>query len=108
MVGDEVTNDLYLSQSEVGTPVCRTLGEVRAELVRLRRAVIEAAGRSGSRIAAAGTHPFSKWKDQSLTPKERYDTILREFQQITREQIIFGCHVHAAILDRHLAIPAIN
>src|SRR5947209_14162362 len=37
-VGDEVTNELYLSQLEIGTPPCRTLGEVRAELVRLRRA----------------------------------------------------------------------
>jgi carboxylate-amine ligase len=108
MVGDEVTNELYLSQIEVGTPVCRTLGEVRAELVRLRRAVIEAAGRSGSRIAAAGTHPFSKWEDQSLTPKDRYDTILREFQQITREQVIFGCHVHAGIVDRDRAIRVMN
>ena len=55
--GDEVTNELYLSQIEIGTPVCRTLADVRAELVRLRRAVIAAAGRDGSRIAAAGHAP---------------------------------------------------
>jgi carboxylate-amine ligase len=66
-VGDEVTNELYLSQIEIGTPVCRSLADVRAELVRLRRAVIAAASRDGSRIAAAGTHPFSHWEEQALT-----------------------------------------
>jgi carboxylate-amine ligase len=107
-VGDEVTNELYLSQIEVGTPVCRTLADVRAELVRLRRAVIAAAGRDGSRIAAAGTHPFSHWGDQALTPKPRYFGIAEDFQQLAREQIIFGCHVHVGIADREAAIGVLN
>jgi carboxylate-amine ligase len=107
-VGDEVTNELYLSQIEVGTPVCRTLADVRAELVRLRRAVIAAAGRDGSRIAAAGTHPFSHWGDQALTPKPRYFGIAEDFQQLAREQIIFGCHVHVGIADREAAIGVMN
>ena len=107
-VGDEVTNELYLSQIEIGTPVCRTLADVRAELVRLRRAVIAAAGRDGSRIAAAGTHPFSHWGDQALTPKPRYFGIAEDFQQLAREQIIFGCHVHVGLADREAAIGVMN
>jgi len=106
--GDDVTNELYLSQIEIGTPVCESLGEVRAELIRLRRAVIEAAARDGCRIASGGTHPFSRWEDQTITPKERYGTILEEFQQIAREQIIFGCHVHVGIADREEAIRVLN
>src|SRR5947209_3237642 len=58
-LGDEVTNEFYESQIEIGTPVCHTLADVRAELVRLRKGVVEAAHREKSRIAAAGTHPFS-------------------------------------------------
>jgi carboxylate-amine ligase len=107
-VGDEVTNELYLSQIEVDTPVCRTLAEVRTELVRLRRALIAAAGRNGSRIAAAGTHPFSHWDVQALTPKPRYFGIAQDFQQLAREQIIFGCHVHIGIADREAAIGVLN
>jgi carboxylate-amine ligase len=107
-VGDDVTNELYLSQIEIGTPVCRTLAEVRAELVRHRRAVIDAARREGSRVAAAGTHPFSHWEDQPLTPKPRYRVLAAEFQQITREQVTFGCHVHVGIADREAAIQVMN
>ncbi len=107
-VGEEVTNELYLSQIEIGTPVCRTLADVRSHLVRLRRAVIAAAARDGSRIAAAGTHPFSHWDAQSLTPKPRYFGLADNFRQLAREQIIFGCHVHIGISDREAAIRVMN
>ncbi len=107
-VGDDVTNELYLSQIEIGTPVCRTLTDVRAELVRLRKAVIAAAARDGSRIAAAGTHPFSHWDQQAITPKARYFGIAADFGQLAREQIIFGCHVHVGIADRDAAIRVMN
>ena len=107
-LGDEVTNELYLSQIEVGTPVCSTLSEARTELKRLRKAIIEAADRAGTRIASSGTNPFSHWDAQTLTPKPRYNDLLEVFQQHTREQVIFGCHVHAGIDDRELAIQVMN
>jgi carboxylate-amine ligase len=107
-VGDAVTNELFLSQIEIGTPVCRTLADVRAHLVRLRHALIAAAVRTGDRIAAAGTHPFSHWEEQDLTPQARYFGIADDFQQLAREQIVFGCHVHVGIRDRDAAIAVMN
>lgn len=107
-VGERVQPELYLSQIEIGTHICRTLAEVRGELVRLRREVIAAAERDGNRIAAAGTHPFSHWEDQQLTPKARYVGIAQDYQQLAREQLIFGCHVHIGIRDREAAIQVMN
>src|SRR5919112_2723024 len=107
-VGDLVTPEMYLSQIEIGTPVCRTLAEVRAELTRLRREVNAAAEQHGSRIAAAGTHPFSHWEDQELTPGRRYAGIAAEYEQLAREQLIYGCHVHVGIKDREAAIQVMN
>jgi carboxylate-amine ligase len=107
-VGDEVTNELFLSQIEVGTPVCRTLTDVRTELVRLRKAVIEAARKEGSRIAASGTHPFSHWGGQPITPKPRYWELADDFQQLAREQLICGCHVHVGIADPEAVIQVMN
>jgi len=107
-IGDDVSNELFQSQIEIGTHVCRTLAEVRDELVRLRRSLITEAERDGSRIAAAGTHPFSHWGDQALTPKARYIGIAADFQQLAREQIIFGCHVHVGFSDREAAIQVMN
>jgi glutamate---cysteine ligase / carboxylate-amine ligase len=107
-VGDQVTPELYLSQIEIGTPVCRTLAEVRAELSRLRREVIAAAEREGNWIGAAATHPFSHWADQQLTPKARYIGIAQDYQQLAREHLIFGCHVHVGISDREAVIQVMN
>ena len=107
-VGDEVSNELFLSQIEIGTPVCRSLAEVRSEIVRLRRALIDAASHDGSRIAAAGTHPFSHWDRQSITPKPRYFGIADDFQQLAREQIIYGCHVHVGMEDPEAAVGIMN
>jgi glutamate---cysteine ligase / carboxylate-amine ligase len=107
-VGDNVQPELYLSQIEIGTPVCRNLSEVRAEIVRLRREVIRAAESDGNCIAAAGTHPFSHWEDQQLTPRVRYVGIAEDYQQLAREHLIFGCHVHVGIRDREAAIRVMN
>ena len=107
-VGDQVTPELYLSQIEIGTPVCGSLAEVRSELTRLRREVGAAAGREGSRIAAAGTHPFSHWESQQLTPMRRYAGIAQEYEQLAREHLIYGCHVHVGIKDREAAIQVMN
>ena len=107
-LGDKVQPEAQLSQIEIGTPVCRTLADVRAELVRLRREVIAAAAIDGNQIAAAGTHPFSSWEQQQITPKERYQGLMRDYQQLTRELMIFGCHVHVGISDRNMAISVMN
>lgn len=107
-VGEQVQPEAQLSQIEICTPVCRTLAEVRAELVRLRREVIAAAAKDGNQIAAAGTHPFSSWEQQQITPKERYQGLMRDYQQLTRELIIFGCHVHVGISDPEAAIRVMN
>ncbi|MBW4560893.1 MAG: carboxylate-amine ligase [Mojavia pulchra JT2-VF2] len=107
-LGEEVQPEAQRSQIEIGTPICHTLADVRSELVRLRGEVIAAAAKDGNQIAAAGTHPFSHWDEQQLTPKKRYQALMRDYQQLTRELVIFGCHVHVGISDRSAAIKVMN
>jgi carboxylate-amine ligase len=109
VLGEErAVPELRTSQIEAMTPVCRTLSEVRAELSRLRREVIGAAEEEGCRIAAASTHPFSPWQEQPVTPKERYERIVEREQQLAREQVVFGFHVHVGIEDRETAVQVMN
>jgi carboxylate-amine ligase len=93
---------------ETATPVCATLAEARRELVRLRRTVIAAAEDAGVRLGAAGTHPISHWEDQDITPRDRYHTTAQHFQQIGRELLIYGCHVHIGVPDREVALEVVN
>src|SRR6476659_8106004 len=90
----EVKPELHQSMVEIGTRVCRTPAEARAELVRLRGTVMELAGKSGLVIAAAGTHPFSSWLTQEITPLERYLGVKQDLADLAQQLLIFGTHVH--------------
>jgi carboxylate-amine ligase len=92
----------------MNTPVCSTLADVRDAVRRGRRALVEAAGREGLRLAAAGTHPFSHWRDQVVTDKTRYRNLAEDYRQVFREQVVFGCHVHVGIEDPEAAIQTMN
>lgn len=107
-IGDDVQPELHLSQIETATPICRTLADVRDALVQSRRAVMQAAAKDGDWIASAGTHPFSSWEEQQITPKARYQGLAADYQQLAREQIIFGCHVHIGLRDREMKIQVLN
>jgi glutamate---cysteine ligase / carboxylate-amine ligase len=108
-LGEErVVPEMRASQVEALTPPCRTLAEVRSELVRLRRGVIEAAEKEGVLVAAASTHPFSHWQDQPVTSGERYQKILRRERRMAEEQVVFGFHVHVGMKDRQTALEVMN
>jgi carboxylate-amine ligase len=105
---EQVKPELHQSIVEIGTSVCQTPAEVRNELVRLRRTVIELAAKSGLKIAAAGTHPFSSWLTQEITPLERYMGVKQDMQDLAQQMLIFGTHVHIGIEDREFLIDAMN
>ena len=100
-LGDQIKRELHQSIVEVGTKICGDVAELRDEIFRIRRELAAAAERVGLAVAAAGTHPFSHWKDQVLSPGVRYESIVEELQQLARSLLIFGLHVHVAVPDRH-------
>jgi glutamate---cysteine ligase / carboxylate-amine ligase len=104
----QVKPELHQSIVEVGTTVCNTPGDVRTQLVQLRSGVMELAARRGLKIAAAGTHPFSHWKDQAITQMERYADTHASMAQLAEQLLIFGTHVHIGIEDREFLIDAAN
>jgi glutamate---cysteine ligase / carboxylate-amine ligase len=100
------------SQVEVGSHVCRNIKEVRTEVVRLRRAVSKMAEENGLAIAAASTHPFARWDEQSITEGTRYRELLDDMQGVARRLLIFGMHVHVGFgsepEDKDLMIEVMN
>src|SRR6476469_2565031 len=107
-LGEQIKRELHQSIVEVGTRICQGVPELREEIFRIRRELTSGAERVGLAVAAAGTHPFSHWKDQILSPGVRYDRIVEELQQLARSLLIFGLHVHVAVPDRNVAIDLMN
>ena len=108
ILGGQVTTELLRSQIEVGTKVCKNIGEVREDLSMLRRTIIDVAGRHGLAPIASSTHPFSSWTEQKHTRKERYDSLTAEMQGAARRLLICGMHVHVGINDDALRIDLMN
>ena len=106
--GDQVKREMHQSIVEVGTKICSSIGELAEEIIKNRRDLADAAERVGLRVAAAGTHPFSNWMDQVISPGERYENIVEELQQLARSLLIFGLHVHVAVPDRSAMIDLMN
>jgi carboxylate-amine ligase len=106
--GDQIKREMHQSIVEVGTKICANVGELAEEIIRIRRDLSDAAERVGLRVAAAGTHPFSNWMDQVLSPGERYQNIVEEMGQLARSLLIFGLHVHVAVPDRESMIGLMN
>jgi carboxylate-amine ligase len=106
--GDHIKREMHQSIVEVGTKICANVGELAGEIIRTRRDLADSAERVGLRIAAAGTHPFSNWMDQVLSPGERYQNIVEEMGQLARSLLIFGLHVHVAVPDRTTMIDLMN
>jgi carboxylate-amine ligase len=109
-LGDDVQlrPELHQSMVEVGTRPCRTPAEVRAELVRLRGQVMGLLARDGLTIASAGSHPFSTWWDQEITPLERYMGVKHDMGDLAHRLLIFGMHVHVGVEDREFAVDVVN
>ena len=108
LLGGQVSPEFLRSQIEIGTRVCASLGEARAELRRLRGAVAAVAAKHGMAPVAAGTHPFARWGAQKTTERRRYADLHEDLQGVGRRLAICGLHVHVGIPDDELRIDLLG
>jgi glutamate---cysteine ligase / carboxylate-amine ligase len=107
-LGDQIKGEMHQSIVETGTKICENVGELRMEIQRTRGELVSAAESTGLYVAAAGTHPFSSWIDQVISPGERYQNIVEEMGQLARSLLIFGMHIHVAMPDKQTTIDMMN
>jgi len=108
MLKEQIKPEMHQSVVELGTEICGSIADARIHVIELRSKLAQLAGRSGLKIASAGTHPFSHWHDQLITEGDRYQEIVKDMQLVARANLIFGLHVHVGIPDRESAIHVMN
>jgi glutamate---cysteine ligase / carboxylate-amine ligase len=104
----EIKPELHQSMVELGSNVCHSIAEARVELVKMRCMINDLASTRGLAIVASGTHPLSHWQDQEITPLDRYIGVLEDMQELARQLLIFGMHVHIGIEDPEFLIDVMN
>lgn len=89
--------ELMQSCLEVNTCVCHTVAEAERDL-RDKLTVIEQAAESlNLRVWWGATHPFSCWRDQLVTPDDRYYQLVNLLQEMARRLVTFGLHIHVGV-----------
>ena len=95
----KVVHELLRTQIETNTRVCTSVADLREAQIETRSLVINTAARFGAAVIASSTHPFAHWREQAITPKERYDRFAMTFQDVVRRYLVGGMHVHAGFGD---------
>ncbi|QFT59692.1 Carboxylate-amine ligase YbdK [Sulfitobacter sp. THAF37] len=99
---EQVSPEFLQCQIEVGTKVCETVAEARDDLSRLRSCISRHAKQHNLAPIAVSCHPFSDWKNQDFTEKDRYDALQREMEAVARRMLICGMHVHVGVEEKRL------
>ncbi len=105
---ERIKEEMHQSMVEMGTNICENIGQARDEVSYLRQQIFELASKEGLEVAASGTHPYSHWSEQLITPNPRYDVLIEEMKDVARSNLIFGMHVHVAIPNREEGLHIMN
>jgi glutamate---cysteine ligase / carboxylate-amine ligase len=103
-IEDHLVGELISSEVEVRTGRAERFPEAAALMGERRGQVLELAHAEGVELAAAGTHPWSRWQDQRIIDTPHYrrnDEILR---YVVWRNNSFGLHVHVAVKGADRAV----
>jgi len=101
-------HELFECTIEIITGICATVAEARADLGVTMEEVAASAARRGLALLCSGTHPFSDWHDQQISPDPRYARLVEQMQWLARRMVIFGVHFHVGVRSAEKAIAIAN
>jgi carboxylate-amine ligase len=101
-------HELLESTIEILTSVCQTVDEAKTDLAQSIREIEAHTKPRGLELMCSGTHPFSHWAKQKISPNPRYAKLIDDMQWLARRMQIFGIHVHVGVRSPEKAIPMVN
>jgi carboxylate-amine ligase len=101
-------HELFESTVEIITGVCADVAEARADLEATLAELSAHARTRGLGLLCSGSHPFSHWATQEISPSARYHQLVEEMQWLARRLAIFGIHVHVGVRSAEKAIAIAN
>jgi carboxylate-amine ligase len=101
-------HELFESTVEIITGVCSDVAEARADLQATLTELTSHAEERGLAVLCSGSHPFSHWAAQEISPDPRYHKLVGEMQWLARRLQIFGIHVHVGVRSAEKVIAIAN
>ncbi|MDJ0386196.1 glutamate--cysteine ligase [Streptomyces sp. G-G2] len=91
----EFEKELHKEQLEFATKPVTDLGELQAEIIRIRGEAARHAAEADAVVAAVATSPLAVRPSLSVGP--RYQWMGEQFGLTAQEQLTCGCHVHVSV-----------
>ncbi len=96
-LAQQVKPELMQSYIELNTGVCRTVRQARDDLRSKLEDLEQVTDGLGIKLLWAATHPFSSCRDQKITVNDRYYRLVDLMQDVARQLVTFGLHVHVGV-----------
>jgi carboxylate-amine ligase len=107
-VHPKAKHELMESTVEILTGVCETVEDARRDLAATIAEVRAHTDPRGMQLMCSGTHPFTDWATQEISPNPRYLKLVEDMQWLARRLQIFGVHIHVGVRSGEKAIPMVN
>ncbi len=101
-------HELFECTIEIITGICQTVAEARADLEETLGEVRRAAAKRDLDLICSGSHPFSSWQDQTISPPPRYRELVEDMQWTASRLQIFGIHYHVGVRSAEKSISIAN
>jgi glutamate---cysteine ligase / carboxylate-amine ligase len=96
-VDGTLKSELFASALELNTGICSSAEQAAETLAGLREGAARLAEERGLRLAAGGSHPVSRPKDQEIADEPRYLEFVEYAGVSARRQGVSGLHVHVGM-----------
>lgn len=106
--GMQLEREFLQNTVELVTPVCTNAREAVNNLEDGLLKIKDVTDDLGIKLWASGGHPFSDYREQSLTPKLTYQEIFERTQFWGQQMLLWGIHCHVGISHEDKVWPIIN
>lgn len=102
------SRELYSSQLESATPVCRTADEALLSLEKFRAEAASVASEHGAVLASTGMPPVGGDEKGTLSPGRRYRQLRENLGETASKQFVNGVHVHVEVPSRDVGVRVLQ
>jgi carboxylate-amine ligase len=107
-VHPKAKHELMENTVEILTSISATAAEAERDLAASIADLRQHTEPRGLEVMCSGTHPFTDWATQAISPSPRYRKLVEDMQWLARRMQIFGVHVHVGVRAPKKAIPIVN
>jgi len=107
-LGLHFSQEMFKSQIEVASSVFSDLPSAHDFLSSARQRVTSSLAAHGLGICAAGSHPWGGWQAQLSAQDEHYQAVFDDYQQVARQSLLCGLHIHVGVPPHFDRIRLIN